>query len=137
MRAARCAVVVTDSDATNLEIALGARARRGDIPVIMRVAEPHFAAMIRRQFQIRRAFSATALASAMFCDLIRSSTARGRVNVAGKTFSLEERPSATESRDGVLRAAARDSSHPRQVTDWSEVGPDEVVLVMSERATGA
>jgi hypothetical protein len=52
-------------------------------PAIMRAHEPRFAAAIRSQFQIRRAFSATELASAAFSELVALSAARGRVAVCG------------------------------------------------------
>jgi len=130
VRAARAAVVVTDGDATNLEIGLGARALCPDIPVIMRIAAPRFAAAIRKQFEIRRTFSATALASPAFCDLAASQAARGRVTFGGTTFRLEERPHAAADRSATPLAAARTSAHARAVRDWSSVGSDDRVLVM-------
>jgi len=130
VRAARCAVVVTDGDATNLEIGLGARALRADIPVIMRIAEPRFAAAIRKQFEIRRAFSATALASPAFSDLAGSPAARGRVSFGGTTYRLEERARTAADEDAIPLAAARGSAHARAVYDWNAVGTDERVLIM-------
>jgi Trk K+ transport system NAD-binding subunit len=130
VQAARCAVVVTDSDATNLEIGLGARARRAGIPVIMRIAEPRFAAAIRKQFEIRRAFSMTALASSAFSDLAESEAARGRVSFDGKTYRLEERPSTEADRGGVLLAAA-DTARARAVGTWNGIEPDERVLLIA------
>ena len=137
VRAARSAVVVTDSDVTNLEIGLGARARRDTIPVIMRIAEPSFAATIRRQFAIRRTFSATTLAASTFCDLAGSSTARGRVTIGGAAFRLEECPSAMADRGGVLLAAARGAGPARRMRHWDEVAPGDVALVMSALSSGA
>jgi Trk K+ transport system NAD-binding subunit len=130
-QAARCAVVVTDSDATNLEIGLGARARRPGIPVIVRIAEPRFAAAIRKQFEIRRAFSMTALASSAFSDLAESDAARGRVSFDGKTYRLEERPSAEADRAGLVLAAASSDTGARAVRTWSGIEPDERVLVIA------
>lgn len=130
VRAARSAVVVTDNDATNLEIGLGARALRGDIPVIMRIAEPRFAAAIRTQFGIRRTFSGTALASSAFSDLARSPAARGRVALQGTTFRLQQHHAAHADRRGFPLAAAAGEAPARAVSGWPEVMPDDVVLVM-------
>lgn len=129
--AARCAVVVTDSDATNLEIGLGARARRPGIPVIMRVAQPRFAAAIRKQFEIRRAFSVIALASSAFSDLAGSEAARGRVRFDTATYRLEERSAADADRAAMPLAAAREGARARAVTGWDAIEPDERVLTMA------
>jgi len=130
---ARSAVVVTDSDANNLEIGFGARARRGDIPVIMRIAEPPFAAAIRKHFEIRRAFSATALASSVFSDLVASPCARGRVAFGGRSFRIAEYASPADAeRPGIVVAAARLGGSPRVVGDWDDVNGDDAVLVLHE-----
>ncbi len=130
---ARSAVVVTDSDANNLEIGFGARARRGDIPVIMRIAEPPFAAAIRKHFEIRRAFSATALASSVFSDLVGSPCARGRVAFGGRSYRIAEyvSPAAAEL-SGIVVAAARPGESPRVVRDWEDVNDDDSVLVLHQ-----
>ena len=107
MPEARCAVVVTDNDATNLEIGLGARARQAGIPVIMRVTEPRFAAAIRAQFEIRRAFSATALASSLFSDLAESKAARGRVAFGNGTYRLEEHQAGSADRSAAPPCGSR------------------------------
>ena len=128
---ARSAVVVTHNDATNLEIGFGARARRSDIPVIMRIAEPSFAAAIRNHFEIRRAFSAAALAASALSDLVDSATARGRLTFGGRSFRIAEYPAGESAgRSGTPIAAAR-GSDVRPVRHWNDVGPDESVLVIS------
>ncbi len=130
---ARSTVVVTDSDANNLEIGFGARARHGDIPVIMRIAEPPFAAAIRKHFEIRRAFSAAALASSVFSDLVATPSARGRVAFGGRAFRVTEHVSASSAqRDGTVVAAARPGESPRAVRGWEDVNDDDAVLVLSE-----
>ena len=131
---ARSTVVVTDSDANNLEIGFGARARHGDIPVIMRIAEPPFAAAIRKHFEIRRAFSAAALASSVFSDLVATPSARGHVTFGGRSFHITEHVSASSAqRDGMVVAAARPGESPRAVRTWEDVNDDDAVLVLSER----
>jgi len=132
LAAARSVVVVTDSDTTNLEIGFGARARQAGIPVIMRVAEPGFAEAIRKQFEIRRAFSATALAAPAFADLVASPAARGRVTFGGRSFRVVEHTSAAQAdRDLLPVAAASPGGSVRVVRAWSEVRPDDAVLALA------
>lgn len=129
--AARSAVVVTHDDATNLEIGFGARARRSEIPVIMRIAEPSFAAAIRNHFEIRRAFSATALAASAFSDLVDSHNARGRLTFGGRSYRIAEFASAASAdRSAVPIAAAGAGGAVRAVRDWNDVNPDDAVLVI-------
>jgi len=87
---ARSVVVTTDSDTANLEIALGARARQRDVPVVMRVANPRFATLIGRQFQIHRTFSATELAAPAFAGLAFSEGSRGRCLIGDRAFTIQE-----------------------------------------------
>jgi Trk K+ transport system NAD-binding subunit len=129
--AARSTVVVTDSDSTNLEVGFGARARRGDIPVIMRVNEPEFAAAIRRHFEIRRAFAATALAASVFGDLITHPSARGRVTVGGRAYRVEEYgDAAAADRSGMVVAAATPNGAVRSVHGWDDVAAGDAVLLL-------
>jgi voltage-gated potassium channel Kch len=130
MPEARCAVVVTDNDATNLEIGLGARARQAGIPVIMRVTEARFAAAIRAQFEIRRAFSATALASPLFSDLAESGAARGRVGFGERTYRLEEHQAGSTDRSATPLAAVGEGGRIRAVRDWSAITPIDTVLTI-------
>jgi Trk K+ transport system NAD-binding subunit len=107
---ARSTVAVTDKDATNLEVGFGARARRGDIPVIVRVAEPSFATAIRKHFEIRRAFSAAALASGVFADLVGSARARGRISFGDRSYSIAEYDSANKVPEhGTIVATSGDA----------------------------
>jgi Trk K+ transport system NAD-binding subunit len=128
---ARSAVVVTDSDATNLEVGFGARARRSDIPVIMRVAEPAFAAAIRVHFEIRRVFSATALASSAFSDLVDSPAARGRVSFGAQTYRIVEYAVATDADRRAMVVAACAANEPlRLVRSWDDVAAGDAVLAL-------
>jgi Trk K+ transport system NAD-binding subunit len=92
-------VAATDSDTANLEIALGARARKRDIPVIMRVANARFAALIGRQFQLDRTFSPTELAAPVFAGLAVSPGARGRCLIGDLAYTIEEWHPQTEHRN--------------------------------------
>jgi Trk K+ transport system NAD-binding subunit len=87
---ARAVIVTTDNDTANLEIALGARARQRDVPVVMRVANQRFATLIGRQFQIDRTFSATDLAAPAFAGLAVSAGSRGRCLIGGRAFAIQE-----------------------------------------------
>lgn len=131
LAAARSAVAVTNSDATNLEIGFGARARRSDIPVIMRVAEPGFATAIRNHFELRRAFSAAALAASQLSDLVASEHARGRVSFGGRSFRIAEYATGSVAdRSGTPIAVARRDGTVRIARDWSDVDADDAVLVL-------
>jgi voltage-gated potassium channel Kch len=128
---ARSTVVVTNSDATNLEIGFSARARRGDVPVIMRIAEPVFAEAIRKHFEIRHVFSAAALAAPALSDLVLSENARGRVAFAGRSYRIAEYATAsTADRSSLPVAAARRDGSVRAIGAWSDVSPDDAVLVL-------
>lgn len=93
---ARSIVVTTDNDTANLEIALGARARQRDVTVVMRVANPRFASLIGRQFQIRQTFSATELAAPAFAGLAFGLGAHGRCLIGDRPYTLEEWSPATD-----------------------------------------
>lgn len=87
---ARAVIVTTDNDTANLEIALGARARQRDVPVVMRVANQRFATLVGRQFQIDRTFSATDLAAPAFAGLAISPGSRGRCLIGDRAFAIQE-----------------------------------------------
>ena len=123
--------MAADNDAINLEIGLGARARQAGIPVIMRVAEPRFAAAIRAQFEIRRAFSATALASPLFSDLAESDAARGRVTFGTDVYRLAEHDAGSADRGATPIAAVGSNGRVRAIPDWSVVEPMDTVLTMA------
>ena len=131
---ARSTVVVTDKDATNLEIGFGSRVRHPGIPVIMRIAQPSYATAVRKHFEIRRTFSATALASGVIADLVDSVTARGRVSFGGRSYDIVEYPEGqVASTGGMLIAACAAKGQTRVVNNWSEVHRDDTVLVLVER----
>lgn len=134
LKSARSIVVATDKDATNLEVGFGARARKGDIPVIMRVTEPAFARAIRRHFEIRRAFSPVALASAALADLVTSPAARGRVSFAERSYRVAEFAGGAEAARAGMPIAAHAKGRTRVVRSWNDVEAGETVLVLFDEA---
>ncbi|MBV9438818.1 MAG: NAD-binding protein [Candidatus Eremiobacteraeota bacterium] len=88
---ARAVVAVTQSETANLEIALGARARNAELPVVMRVADDAFAASISRQFSEIKTISTTALAAPTFAMLSRFPGTRGRIAFGDDTYNVGER----------------------------------------------
>ncbi len=114
LAAAHSLVALTNGDTLNLEIALGARARNPSMPIVMRIAEPEFAASIARHFQFETTFSAAAMAAPVFAGLSRMPGARGRLSFAGREFAITEivhRPTVESELPRVavpLAAAAAD-----------------------------
>src|SRR5262245_13922705 len=49
-------VAASDHDPTNIEIALDAKRVRPELPVVVRLFDPHFARHVESAFDIRRAF---------------------------------------------------------------------------------
>ena len=90
-RYARCLIALTTSDTANLEVALGARARNPDLPVVLRALDPSFARSIARQFQITKTFSDTELAAPAFAGLSRFPGTRGRIAFSEEDFTVGER----------------------------------------------
>ena len=88
--AAHSLVALTNVDTLNLEIALGARARNPDLPIVLRIAEAEFAASIARHFQIETTFSVAALAAPVFAGLSRIPGGRGRLALEGQEFAIAE-----------------------------------------------
>jgi Trk K+ transport system NAD-binding subunit len=88
---ARSVVALTDSDTSNLEVVLGARARATEIPVILRVQDAAFAESIARQFAITTTFSTTALAAPAFAGLSRFPGTRGRIAFGDDEYTVGER----------------------------------------------
>ena len=88
--AAHSLVALTNVDTLNLEIALGARARNPDLPIVLRIAEADFAASIARHFQIETTFSVAALAAPVFAGLSRIPGGRGRIALEGQEFGVTE-----------------------------------------------
>lgn len=88
--AAHSLVALTNFDTLNLEIALGARARNPNMPIVLRIADASFAASIARHFDFRTTYSAAALAAPAFAGLARTPGARGRITLDGQELALGE-----------------------------------------------
>ena len=101
--AAHSLVALTNVDTLNLEIALGARVRNPNMPIVLRIAEAAFAASIARHFQFETTFSVAALAGPVFAGLSRLPGARGRIAFAGQEFAIAE----------IVVPAEGDSALPR------------------------
>jgi voltage-gated potassium channel Kch len=90
LEAAHSLLALTNVDTLNLEIALGARARNPDLPIVLRIAEAGFAASIARHFAFDTTFSAAALATPAFVGLSRRAGVRGRIGFADREFEISE-----------------------------------------------
>jgi Trk K+ transport system NAD-binding subunit len=90
LEAAHSLIALTNVDTLNLEIALGARARNPNMPIVLRIAEASFAASIARHFDFRTTYSAAALAAPAFAGLARMPGARGRITFGGQEFAIAE-----------------------------------------------
>jgi Trk K+ transport system NAD-binding subunit len=83
-------LALTDNDAINVEIALGARARRPDVPLVVRMDNDAFAGAVSEIFGIA-AFSPSALTAPALAGLSRFPGTRGRVRYAGEDHTISQR----------------------------------------------
>jgi len=91
LRHAVALIALTDSDTSNLEVGLGARARNPDLQVVMRVQDDAFARSIARQFGFTTTFSTSALAAPAFAGLSRFPGTRGRISYGDDDYTVGER----------------------------------------------
>jgi Trk K+ transport system NAD-binding subunit len=87
---AAAVLALTDNDAINVEIALGARARRPDVPLVVRMDNDAFASAVSEIFGIA-AFSPSALTAPALAGLSRFPGTRGRVRYAGEDHTISQR----------------------------------------------
>jgi Trk K+ transport system NAD-binding subunit len=87
---AAAVVVLTNSDPGNLEIALGARAMRPDVPLVVRMENRTFAQATARLFGIAT-FSPAELSAPAFAGLARFPGTLGRVRYAGTEHTIVQR----------------------------------------------
>jgi voltage-gated potassium channel Kch len=132
--AAHSLLALTNVDTLNLEIALGARARNPDLPIILRIADGGFAASIARHFQFETTFSAAALAAPAFVGLSRIAGTRGRVAFAGQefaigAFTIGDPGRQAEGTTGIPLAVARGDEFAL-VHDFAAVKPGDRVLAL-------
>ncbi|HVH81726.1 MAG TPA: NAD-binding protein [Stellaceae bacterium] len=128
--AAHSLIALTNFDTLNLEIALGARARNPNMPIVLRIADASFAASIARHFDFRTTYSAAALAAPAFAGLARMPGARGRITFGGREFGIAEyRLDGALPQDAIAIAVARDRGLAL-VHDFVGLEPGDQVLVL-------
>ena len=87
---ASAVLALTDNDAINVEIALGARARCADVPLVVRMDNDAFASAVSAIFGIST-FSPSALTAPALAGLARFPGTRGRVRYAGEDHTISQR----------------------------------------------
>jgi Trk K+ transport system NAD-binding subunit len=87
---ATAVLALTDNDAVNLEIALAARARSGDVPLVVRMENDAFARATAAIFGIAT-FSPAALTAPALADLSRFPGTRGRIRYAEREHGIGQR----------------------------------------------
>jgi Trk K+ transport system NAD-binding subunit len=133
--AAHSLVALTNVDTLNLEIALGARARNADLPIVLRIAEADFAASIASHFQFKTTFSVAALAAPVFAGLTRVPGARGRIMLEGQEFAIAEividaSVVAALPRSAIPLAAAEEGGEFTLIRDFTGVRDGTHVLML-------
>jgi NAD(P)-dependent dehydrogenase (short-subunit alcohol dehydrogenase family) len=131
---AHSVVALTNSDTTNLETALGARARNPLLPCVLRIADAEFAASIARHFGFATTFSAAALAAPAFIGLARFANRRGRVSFAGSDYGIGDEavtdvPPDWAGRGGIPLALWRDGTF-LPVREAAELRPGDRALYL-------
>ena len=88
---AQSVVALTGNETANLEVALGARARNAELPVVLRVQDETFARLIDHQFGLGTSFSTSELSAPGFAGLSRFPGTRGRIAYGNETYNVGER----------------------------------------------
>lgn len=96
---AQSVTVVTSDDLTNLDIALTARELRPDLHIVMRVFNDSLAGKLASAFNIKTAFSTSALAAPTLAAAALGRNITNALYIAGKLLSTVE---LTVARDGIL-----------------------------------
>jgi len=133
--AAHSLVALTNVDTLNLEIALGARARNPNMPIVLRIADASFAASIARHFDFRTTYSAAALAAPAFSGLAHVAGARGRITIDGQELAIGEYrlvgPGGAGVPPGLIPIAVARESAMALVHDFSDLVAGDCVLALS------
>jgi Trk K+ transport system NAD-binding subunit len=87
---AAAVLALTDNDAINVEIALGARARAPGVPLVVRMDDDAFASAVSAIFGIAT-FSPSALTAPALAGLSRFPGTRGRVRYGGEDHTISQR----------------------------------------------
>ena len=131
---AEALIALTNSDAMNLEVALGARARNPEMTIVIRVQEASFEESVRHHFGMTRTYATAALAAPVLAGLARFPGARGRIEIAGRDYSIAELNQGADIvmpgvpnciplcvwRDGALQ----------YISEFAEVRPRDQVLFL-------
>jgi Trk K+ transport system NAD-binding subunit len=127
-------VALTNGDTMNLEVALGARARVPDLPIVMRVQHENFQKSVRQHFDFGRTFGTAALAAPVISGLAHSPGVRGRIAIGNLEYSIVDfRHGATltepPSPNCIMLAAWRDERVVR-IERFEDARPFERVLLL-------
>ena len=128
---AAAVVVLTNSDPGNLEIALGARAMRADVPLVVRMENRTFAQATASLFGIAT-FSPAALTAPAFAGLARYPGTLGRVRYAGKEHTIVQRwgnaGGEAPAPDAVPLCAWRPGKGVVLIHSLAEIVPGDTVI---------
>jgi voltage-gated potassium channel Kch len=124
-------LALTNSDTTNLEIALVARVRSPDVPLVVRMEDASFARATSKLFGIST-FSPTALTAPIFAGLSRFPGTRGRVRYADESFTVGQRtqgpvPERPPADELTALCVWRDG-HLHLIREFDEMKPFDMVL---------
>jgi voltage-gated potassium channel Kch len=128
---ARALLALSDVDATNLEVALGARARVPGIPLVVRMEDTHFARAAAQLLGIAT-FSPSELGAPAFAGLARFPGTRGRVYYGGDEHTIGQRvqgavPERPPARECTALCVWRNGEY-RSIRTFEEMHPFDVVL---------
>jgi Trk K+ transport system NAD-binding subunit len=131
---AAAVVALTNSDPGNLEIALGARAIRPDVPLVVRMENRTFAQATDRLFGIAT-FSPATLSAPAFAGLARFPGTLGRVRYAGADHTIVQRriePGAQAEEPGAVPLCAWRAGRVVALHGGAEIAAgDEVIYALT------
>jgi Trk K+ transport system NAD-binding subunit len=124
-------LALSDVDAANLEVALGARARVPNIPLVVRMEDPNFARATAQLLGIAT-FSPAALGAPAFAGLARFPGTRGRVDYGGDEHTVGQRvqgevPERPPARECTALCVWRNGD-VRMIRAFDEMQPFDTVL---------
>lgn len=131
---AQSVVALTGNETANLEVALGARARNPDLPVIMRVQDETFARLVEHQFSLDHSFSTSELSAPGFAGLSRFPGTRGRIAYGDETYNVGERqqgeiPQPPPAQDCIPLCVWRESGLVL-INDFGQMKPFDRLLFL-------
>ena len=125
---ASAVIVLTNSDPGNLEIALGARAIRADVPLVVRMESRTFAQATARLFGIST-FSPAALTAPAFAGLARYPGTLGRIHYASEeNVIVQHNDGGAPPTENAKPLYVWRGGKPMRVHDAANVAPDEPVI---------